>query len=144
MNSSVGHIVCHDSYAIFSIHYQIHGKVLNEEDAVETKSSTKESVKHRVPCSISHSTTSICLTSSSEIFRLTSEGSLIDLSFFGSAEGHTIRLKFQDSLWCLLGHIVNSILVSEPITSLDCVIEVPSPIVLMHVSESGIDSSLFS
>jgi len=134
MNSSVGHIVCHDSYAIFSIHNQIHGKVLNEEDAVKAKSSTEESVKHRVPCSISDGTTSIGLASSTIVSRLTSEGSLIDLSFICSAEGHTIRLEFQDSFWCLFGHIVNSILVSEPITSLNCVIEVPSPIVLVHVS----------
>lgn len=42
----------------------------------------------------------------------------------------------------LLSHVVNGILVSEPIRSLHCVIEMPSPVIILHVSQGCIDSTL--
>ena len=42
----------------------------------------------------------------------------------------------------LLGHVVNAVLVAEPIAALDRVIEVVLPLVVVHVSESGVDAAL--
>lgn len=44
----------------------------------------------------------------------------------------------------LLSHVVNGILVSEPIGSLHCVIEMPPPVILLHVSQSCIDPTLLA
>jgi len=37
---------------------------------------------------------------------------------------------------------MDGVLISEPIASLDGVVSVPSPIVLVHVSKGGVDTSL--
>ena len=73
---------------------------------------------------------------------LTSEGSLVDLSLFGSWERKTIRLEFQDGLRSLFAHVMDGILISQPVTSLDCVVCVPSPIVVVHIAKSSIDTTL--
>lgn len=44
----------------------------------------------------------------------------------------------------LLSHVVNGILVSEPIRSLHCVIEMPPPVILLHVPQSCIDPTLLA
>lgn len=44
----------------------------------------------------------------------------------------------------LLSHVVNGILVSEPIGSLHCVIEMPPPVIILHVSQSCIDPTLLA
>ena len=43
---------------------------------------------------------------------------------------------------CLLCHVVDSGLVPEPVTALHCVVHVPSPVVLLHVAQGCIDTSL--
>lgn len=42
----------------------------------------------------------------------------------------------------LFCHIVNSILISQPIRSLHCVIKVPAPVVLLHVAQCSINPTL--
>ena len=37
---------------------------------------------------------------------------------------------------------MNSILITEPVTSLDCVISVPSPIIFVHVTEGCVNTPL--
>lgn len=75
---------------------------------------------------------------------MASEGSLVDLAFLVSGEGKAVGLKLIDGIRCLLAHIVDSILIPEPVTSLDCVVGVPAPVVVMHVAEGSIDASLGS
>jgi hypothetical protein len=53
-------------------------------------------------------------------------------------------LELDDGLRCLAGHVVNGILVTKPIGTLDGVVHVPSPVVLVHVSEGGVDATLSS
>ena len=99
-------------------------------------------MKHRVASSVSHSAASVGLTSLSVLSGLTSESSLVDLSLWSSGEWHTVRLELTDSNWSLSGHVLDGILISKPVTSFDSVIEVISPVILVHVSKSSIDSSL--
>lgn len=56
---------------------------------------------------------------------------------------HT-RPHLNYSLWSLLCHVMDSILVSQPIRSLHCVIEMPPPVVILHVSKSSVDSTLWN
>jgi hypothetical protein len=37
---------------------------------------------------------------------------------------------------------MNSILITEPVATFHGVIEVPSPVIFVHITESGIDSTL--
>lgn len=41
VDSSISHVIGHDSSALFILHEQVHGKVFHKEDAVVSKSTTK-------------------------------------------------------------------------------------------------------
>ena len=99
-------------------------------------------MKHGVTGTVGHSSASVGLTALAKIGRLASEGSLVDLTFASSAERHTIGLKLKNGGGSLSGHVLNGILVTKPVRSLHSIIEVELPVIVMHVSEGGIDSSL--
>jgi len=52
------------------------------------------------------------------------------------------RIRARDSSWRLPSHVLDSVLITEPVTALDSVVEVPSPVVLVHVSKGRVDTSL--
>ena len=99
-------------------------------------------MKHGVTCAICDSTTSVSLTTFTEVGRLSTESSLINFAFSSSTEWHTIRFKLSDSDWCLSCHVLDSILICEPVTTFDSVVEVPLPVVSVHVTESSVNSAL--
>lgn len=51
-------------------------------------------------------------------------------------------LKLDDGSRSLAGHVVNSVLVTEPVGSLDGIVHVPSPVVLVHVTQGSVDTAL--
>ena len=61
---------------------------------------------------------------------------------FATHEGATVVLQLNDGGGRLAGHVVNSVLVTKPIGTLHGVVHVPSPVVLVHVSERGVDTTL--
>jgi hypothetical protein len=73
---------------------------------------------------------------------LTTEGPLVDLAFLSPGEGQSIALQLVDSGGSLLAHIVDGVLVAKPVTSLDGVIGMPFPVVLVHVSQGCVDAAL--
>ncbi len=73
---------------------------------------------------------------------LASESSLINLAFFGSAEGHAVALELEHGLGRLAAHVVDGVLVAEPVTALDRVVGVPAPVIFRDVAERGVDSAL--
>lgn len=109
--------------------------------------------------SVCGSAASVCLSSLSKLLRLTSESTLVtarisqnsNLSWFHlhlaivcSREWASVVLQFDNRSWCFSGHVMDRILISQPIRSLDGIVHMPSPIVLVHVPQSGIDTSLCS
>ena len=52
--------------------------------------------------------------------------------------------ELDDGCRRLSGHIMDSILVAEPVGALDSIVHVPSPIVLVHVTERSVDAALGS
>jgi len=84
------------------------------------------------------------LSTFAEMKRLSSESSLIDFSFRSTREWETIWLEFKHCSWSLLGHVMDGILITEPIWTLNGIKEVPFPVVLSHVSEGCIDTTLSS
>ena len=84
VDSTISHVVGHDTSALTIFHNQIHGKVLDEEDAIVTEGSSKESVEHAVTCSISYGAASVSLTTFTKFLRLSTECSLVNLTLLGS------------------------------------------------------------
>lgn len=53
-----------------------------------------------------------------------------------------IKPHLYYSLRSLLRHVMDSILVSQPIGPLHRVIEMPPPVIVLHVPQSGVDPTL--
>ena len=90
VDCAISHIVGHDATAFAIFHKEIHREVLHKEDAVVTKGTTEERVQHRVSGTVSNGTAAVGLATLTEVRGLTSEGSLVNLTFAGSAEGHAV------------------------------------------------------
>lgn len=73
---------------------------------------------------------------------LTSEGSLIDFSVFGSWKRHSVWFQLQNSFRSLSAHVMDGVLISQPIASLYCIVCVPSPVIIVHISKGSVDTSL--
>jgi hypothetical protein len=144
MQCSVFHVQSDDTDTLAILHEQVERKVFDEEVGVVSKRLTVQGVENGVTRSIGGGGTSVCLTTLAVLEGLTTERSLVDLSFLGSGEGYTVMFKLDNSVWCFLAHVVNRILVTQPITTLDGIVHVPPPIIFRHVSECGVDTTLRS
>lgn len=68
----------------------------------------------------------------------------LHLAFLGTGEGAAVVLEFDNGSGSLAGHVVNGILVTKPIGTLDSIVHVPSPVIRVHVAESSVDAALRS
>ncbi len=134
----------HYTTASTVLHDEVGGKVLNEEHAVVADGLTIEGVKHCVASTVSSGSTTVGLAAATEVERLTTEGTLVDSAVSGTGEGKTSSLELEDGVGSLLAHVVNGILVTEPVGTLDRVVGVPTPVVLGHVAEGSVDTTLGS
>ena len=63
-------------------------------------------------------------------------------AFLCSGEWAAVILELVDGLGSLSCHVVDGVLVTEPVGALDRVVHVPAPVVLVHVAEGGVDATL--
>ena len=56
--------------------------------------------------------------------------------------GRERTFQFQHRFGRLPAHVVNGILISQPVASLDGVVHVPAPVVLRHVAKRRVDAAL--
>jgi len=124
------------------IHDQISCEILDKVSCVVVKRSSVKSVEERVTSSVGDAAASMSLATLSVFERLTAKRALVDLAFWSSGEGHTVVLELNDGVGSFSSHVVDGVLVTEPIGALDSVVHVVLPAVLLHVAESSIDSSL--
>lgn len=112
-------------------------------DWIETKThSAIKGVKEGVSSSVSYTATAMGLSSFTIVNTLTSESSLVNFTVLKSAERHAIVFELNNSLGGFLTHVMDCVLISQPIRSLHCVVKVIMPMILLHVSKGCIDTSL--
>ena len=141
VHGSVLHAHGHDSVALSVVHQQVGGEVLDEEDGVVLERLAVQSVQHGVTSAISGSGASVGLASSSILQRLTTEGALVDLALVRARERQTVALQLQHSGRSLAAHVVDRILVTEPIGALDGIVCMPSPVILQGRSNTQTSTS---
>mmetsp|Transcript_50741 Transcript_50741/g.120850 ORF Transcript_50741/g.120850 Transcript_50741/m.120850 type:complete len:295 (-) Transcript_50741:24-908(-) len=124
------------------VHDEIKGEVLDEEHGVESQGLAVEGVEHRVPRAVRHRGAPVRLAALAELEGLSAERALVDLALVGAREGHAVRLQLDHRARRLLAHVLDRLLVAEPVRALDGVVEVPPPVVLGHVAERGVDAAL--
>jgi hypothetical protein len=127
-------VVGEDTAALTILHNQVEGEVLDEVVGLVSERLSVESVKKGVAGSVSSSAASVSLSTLSVLLGLTTESSLVNLAILSSREGAAVVLKLDNGSRSLSGHVVNSILVTQPIGTLDGIVHVPSPVVLVHVT----------
>jgi hypothetical protein len=145
-------VVGEDTAALTILHNQVEGEVLDEVVGLVSERLSVESVKKGVAGSVSSSAASVSLSTLSVLLGLTTESSLVTdeivssrcvggfqspdshLAILSSREGAAVVLKLDNGSRSLSGHVVNSILVTQPIGTLDGIVHVPSPVVLVHVT----------
>lgn len=101
-------------------------------------------VEHRVACAVRSARAAVRLPALAEVKALAAEGALVDLAVLRAAERQAVVLKLNDRLGGLPAHVLDGVLVTEPVAALDRIIRVPAPVVLGHVAEGGVDAALGS
>ena len=70
------------------------------------------------------------------------ERALVDLAVFGSRERHAVVLELHHRGDRLAAHVLDGILVAEPVRPLHGVVHMPGPMVFAHVTEGSAHSPL--
>jgi hypothetical protein len=162
VNGTVFEAHSHNTTAFTVLHNEIHSEVLDEESAVVLQGLTHHSVQEGVTSTISSGAATNGLTSLTEVQALTTECTLVNGAISVTREGDTKVFQFNNCSRGFTTHVLNSVLVcilvsinaleclrdtyliSQPITTLDSVIRVPAPVVIAHVTQSSINTTLSS
>lgn len=128
-----------DAFTIF--HKQIKCEIFDEIVTVIVQRLAVQCVQQWMSRSIGDGTASVRLATFAIVIALTTEGTLIDFTFFCSWEWHSVVFQLDDSLRRFACHIMNGILIAKPIRTFDCVVAMEFPIVWFHVAQCGIDTT---
>mmetsp|Transcript_18054 Transcript_18054/g.30480 ORF Transcript_18054/g.30480 Transcript_18054/m.30480 type:complete len:200 (-) Transcript_18054:226-825(-) len=123
-------------------HDQVHGKVFHEEEAVKLQGHAIQGVENGMACAVRSSRATIRLAAFAKFQALSTKSTLINLALRSSAEGQTKGFQLQNDLGCQTAHVLNGVLVAQPICALHGVIGVPAPIIFRHVGQGTIDATL--
>lgn len=82
------------------------------------------------------------LTTSTELSGLATKSTLVDGTVFISRERYTIVLKLYDSSGGLAAHVLDRVLITQPIAALHSIITVPAPVVSVGISNGSVDTTL--
>mmetsp|Transcript_33159 Transcript_33159/g.56727 ORF Transcript_33159/g.56727 Transcript_33159/m.56727 type:complete len:342 (+) Transcript_33159:1002-2027(+) len=144
VNGAILHVQANHTNAAIVLHDQVQSEVFNEIGGVEGQGAAVQGVKHRVSSAVRGSSAAVSLATLAKVQTLSAEGSLVDLALLGTRKGHSVTLQLQHRTRSLTTHVMDGVLVSEPVRALHGVVHVPSPVVLGHVAESSVDATLGS
>lgn len=98
------------------MHVMMHGgvksKTLTKELHIVLHSLAVQGMEHSMACSVSCTSTSVCLASLAKLQALTTKCSLIDFPLICPREGETIVFQLNYSLWCFSAHVLDGVLIS--------------------------------
>src|SRR5580698_4652617 len=124
------------------IHQQIERKIFNEELRAVLQALLIHRMQDGMAGTIRRSTGALRHLLA-EVDGLAAERSLVDFAFSGARERHAVMLEFQDGRYSLAAHILDSVLVAEPVGALDSVVHVKTPIVaIAHIAKRSGHSTL--
>src|SRR5215471_14360740 len=125
----------------FVVHDEIKDEVLDEIFGRMLERGTIERVQHGVTGAVGSGAGTLCRTLA-EMSGHAAEGPLIDLAVLGARERNAPMLELVNGGRRIAHHVLDRVLVSEPIGALDGVVHVPAPIVLAHVAQGCGDAAL--
>lgn len=163
VQSTILLVVGKDTAALAVLHNQVKGEELDEVVGVVAQRLAVQSVQEGVAGSVGSGAGAVSLATLAVVAGLATESTLVatvsvssatldcrraqgylHLAIVGTREGAAVVLKLVNRVGSLAGHVVDSILVTEPIGALDGIVHVASPVIWVHVAESGVDATLSS
>ena len=131
-----------DDGAVLVLH-QIHGIPLVKERGASFQVGLVQGVQQGVTGTVSSSAGTCSLSRVIRAFGLTAEWTLIDATLFGTGERQTHVLQFEYGFRTNRTHVLDSVLVTDIVGTLDGVVHVPAPIVIrISRSDSAGDATL--
>ena len=123
------------------IHDQVKRDVFNEELAAMLQGLLIERVQNGMARAVSRRT-GAHRGGLAVILHMAAKGALIDAAIFGAAEGHAVMFKLNHRWDGFAAHILDSVLVAQPVRPLHGVIHVPAPIIFAHIAKRGANAAL--
>mmetsp|Transcript_27816 Transcript_27816/g.68381 ORF Transcript_27816/g.68381 Transcript_27816/m.68381 type:complete len:665 (+) Transcript_27816:128-2122(+) len=142
VDGAVLHAQRHDAHALALVHDEVQRKVLHKELRVVLERLPVQRVQHGVPRAVRRARAPVRLPALAEVQRLPAERALVDLAVVRAREGQPVVLQLDHRLGGLAAHVLDGVLVPQPVRALDGVVRVPAPVVLAHVAQRGVDAAL--
>ena len=131
----------HATAGAVAIENQVKCEVFDVETRIVLERLLVQRVQHRVAGAVGRGAGA--LRSALAVVRgHAAERTLVDLAGLGARERHAIVLEFDHRRRRVLAHVLDRILVAEPVAALDRIVEVETPVVLAHVAECRGDAAL--
>jgi hypothetical protein len=132
----------HALASAFLVRDKIDGEILDEELRRVPQRLSIKRVQHGVTGTVGGGARAQCGWSLAELRGHSAEGSLINLAALRPGEGHAVMLELIDCVWRVAAHVLDSVLIAEPIGAFHRVVHVPAPVIGSHVAERGGDAAL--
>ncbi len=127
--------------ALALIHQQVDGEIFDEELCVLLQRLLVERVQDRVAGPVSRRTGALG-GALAELGGHAAECALVDLAFLGPAERHAIVLQLDDRGDGFLTHVLDRVLIAEPVGTLDGVVHMIAPVIIAHIAEGSGNTAL--
>ena len=142
MDGAVIEVPGHDAATdAFIIHQQVDREVLDEKIGVVLQALLIKRVQNGMTGAVGGGAGAL-YGRFAVILHMAAEGALIDAAILGARKRHAVMFQFINGLRAIGAHILNRILVAEPVGALDRVVHMPAPVVLLHIAERRADAAL--
>ncbi len=131
----------HPQHVAVGVADQIERHPLDQESGARPDIALIERMQHRVPGAIGRRASALH-RAFAEIHRVPAEWPLPDRAVRVAVERHAEMLELVDDAWRHLAHVLDGVLIAEPVRPLDGVVHVPEPAVFRHVAKRGANAAL--
>ena len=122
-------------------HDQVDGEILDKKLGLVLERLLVERMQDGMPGSIGRGAGAL-RGALAEIGGHAAERPLVDLAFLGARKRHAVVLQFDNRGHRLAAHVLDRVLVAEPVGTLDGVVHMPLPAVRAHVAERSAHAAL--
>lgn len=142
MTRPILHVQRRNPHTLALTHHQIERKPLYEKLHSLLQTLPIQRMQHGMPGPIRRTRRPIRLPSLAVLETLPAQSALVYCALACAREGHAVVLELDDGGHGFPRHVVDCVLVAEPVGALDRIVHVPAPVVGGHVAERGVDATL--
>ena len=132
----------HTTAGAAAIEDQIEREIFDHELRIVRERLLIQRVQHRVAGAVGRGAGTLRRRAFAVARSHAAKRALIDLAFFGARERHTVVFELDHRSRRVLAHVLDRVLIAEPVRALDRVVEVVAPVVIAHIAERGGNAAL--